>query len=242
MLCSTVLYVPHSLFPALIGINLSVGPRVLMMRSIPWSWISLLPAFLQGHVQLSHAVAAAVLAWHNYRLLFTCEWAVRVDCHVVIIPSVVLRLCMYCEASRTSTSLCWWTKKRIALFQKSPSILQKRFWCVPPNLVRLRSCSKDFATYHKIGLDSISKMFLQIRRQGASGNFHSVLRATLLVTVRSWFSDTCDLTWVQMISVASLTSINNYPWNLDILNAFWTLTGQHGGTVGSAVTSTSTST
>lgn len=120
MLCSTVLCVPHSLFPALIGINLYVGRRVLMMRSIPWSWISLLPAFLQGHVQLSHAVAAAVLPWNNYRLLFTCEWAVRVDCHVVISPSVVLRLCMYCEASCTTTSLCWWTKKELRYFKNPP--------------------------------------------------------------------------------------------------------------------------
>lgn len=170
--------------------------------------------------------------WNNYRLFFTGDWAVGIDWHVVIIW-----LCTYREASPTrSASQCRWTKKIIIWFRKKNTwqCKKKKDSGVPTvNLVRLMSFSKeksscylphDWPRLQNKCHTLCHKMFLHIHRQRSFRNFQPVLRATLLVTVGSWFFN--HLTRVQIISVAPLASINNYPRYFNILKAFWTLSRQ----------------
>lgn len=96
--CGTDLIYSTPFLSALMSINpFCRWARTIIMRSIASCSREYL---LCPHFARSHAIipsrwwASAVPLWNNYHLLFTCDWAVGVDCHLVI-TSAVLQLCMY---------------------------------------------------------------------------------------------------------------------------------------------------
>lgn len=134
--------------PALIGINVFVGSRVVMMWLTLRMWSSLCLRVLQGHEQWSHAVAAVALLQNNYRRLFTSDgW---VSCwNFSLRGSPALHV--LCGFTQWLISMLADKKKKVIFFQKSPSV----------NLGRLMSCvekKKAVATYCLIGFDSVSKI------------------------------------------------------------------------------------
>lgn len=97
MACGTDLICLTPFLSALMSINpFRRWSRTIIMRSITSCSREYL---LCPHFARSHAIipsrwwASAAPLWNNYHLLFTCDWAVKVDCHLVI-TSAVLRLCM----------------------------------------------------------------------------------------------------------------------------------------------------
>lgn len=86
--------------------------------------------------QRSRLVSAVALLWNHYCLVFTCDWAVTIVWHVVIIPPAVLWLCVRFLPT-CSASQCWWTKK------ESFDLKNQHHSGVPTvNIARLMSFSK----------------------------------------------------------------------------------------------------